>query len=104
MNFKKIWLFLLLATISFSVVHDYTFAHLEDDHYYVSSYLHEAPDNALAKTSDTLCEVHIEYHSVSLFVERTADIPVAQKKDNLFKYNKMFLSLDYFNFFKPPIA
>lgn len=104
MSLKKIWLFLLLATISFSVMHDYAFAALEKKHCSVKSSLHEASENAQRETTDTLCEVHVECHSVFPFVEKSAYIPVIQKKASFFKYNETFLSLNYFNFFKPPIA
>lgn len=104
MNFKKIWLFLLLGTISFSVVHDYAFAKLENDHYFLSSYIHNSPNSGLDDTNSVLCEIHTEYHSAFLFVEKISYTPVIQKKDPLFKYGETFLSLAYFNFFKPPIA
>ncbi|TKI70930.1 hypothetical protein FCU45_00635 [Sulfurimonas crateris] len=104
MNFKKIWLFLLLSTISFSVVHDYAFAKLKDDHYFLSSYIHKALLSASDEKSAILCELHTEYHSAFLFVEKLSYTPVVQEKDELFKYSKTFISLAYFNFFKPPIA
>lgn len=86
------------------MVHDYAFAKLEDDHYFLSSYIHKAPLSASDEKSTILCELHTEYHSAFLFVEKSSYTPVVQEKDELFKYGEMFLSLAYFNFFKPPIA
>lgn len=103
MNSKKIWLFLLLFAISFSATHDYAFVVLEDNHCSVNSCISEI-QNASNETADTLCEIHAEYHASYIFTEKSAYIAIIQKRDTLFKYNKMFLSLDYFNFFKPPIA
>ncbi|MDD5372512.1 MAG: hypothetical protein PHO62_03675 [Sulfurimonas sp.] len=93
---------LLLFAMSFSVLHDYTFAVL--DNHCSSACTSKASFEASNETTDTLCKIHTEYHTPYLFLEKSAYIPIIQKRDDFFTYNEMFLSLDYFSFFKPPIA
>ncbi|MGE4419259.1 MAG: hypothetical protein AB7D38_05440 [Sulfurimonas sp.] len=104
MNLKKIWLLLLLSAITFSVTHDYAFAALGENHCSVNSCISETSVIDLNEEADTLCKIHVEYHAAYPFTQKLVYIPTIQKRDTLFKYNKTFLSLDYFNFFKPPIA
>ncbi|MEK6658612.1 MAG: hypothetical protein AABY36_02895 [Campylobacterota bacterium] len=104
MNSKKIWSLLLLFAMSFSMLHDYTFAVLDGNHCSANKCISELSSASSTQTTDTLCKIHIEYHTAYLFLEKSAYIPIIQKRDDFFAYNKMFLSLDYFSFFKPPIA
>ena len=104
MNLKKICSLLLLFAISFSIVHDYTFALLDDNHYSENTFISEVSSMASNATTDKSCKIHIDYHSAYLFFEKSAYIPIIQRRNDLFAYNEIFFSLDYFNFFKPPIA
>lgn len=85
-------------------MHDYTFAVLDDNNCSINSCISEISNTASDETADTLCKIHAEYHASYPFIEKLAYVPIIQKRDNLFKYNKTFLSLSYFNFFRPPIA
>lgn len=100
MNLKKIWLFLLLFTISFSAGHEYAFVALNENCYTANN----SSVAELNKVTNILHEVHVEYHTAFTFTEKSIYIPITKKKNDFFKYNKVFLSFDYFNFFKPPIA
>lgn len=103
MNSKKIWLFLLLFAMSFSVVHDYTFALLEDS---------SCAGSCMAKTSyetsnesvDPLCKIHGEYHALYLFCEKSASIFKIEKRGDCFTYQDLPLLQKSSHFLKPPIA
>ena len=104
MNSKKIWSLLLLFAISFLVVHDYTFAVLDNKHSSIEAYVSELSSPAMGERADMLCDIHFEYHTPFLFLDNRISFPIVDAQDALFPYDEMFLSLDYFNFFKPPIA
>jgi len=104
MNSKKIWSLLLLFAMSFSIVHDYAFAVLDDNHCSVEAYVAELSPSVSCEKADMLCDIHFEYHTAYLFLEKSAYMPIIQKREDFFAYNEIFLSLDYFSFFKPPIA
>lgn len=86
------------------MVHDYTFAVLDGNHCSANGCISELSSASSTEKTDTLCKIHIEYHTAYLFLEKSAYIPIIQKREHFFAYNEMFLSLDYFSFFKPPIA
>ena len=104
MNSKKIWSLLLLFAISFSVVHDYTFAVLDDKHSSMEAYVTELSSPVMGEHADMLCDIHFEYNTPYLFLDNPISFPIVDTQDSLFAYDEIFLSLDYFNFFKPPIA
>jgi len=104
MNSKKLWSLLLLFAMSFSIFHDYVFAAFDDKHSSVNRCINELSSASSTPATDIVCDIHIEYHTTYLFVEKTTRIPIIQKKDDFSIYNETFISLDYFSFFKPPIA
>lgn len=104
MNSKKIWSLLLLFVISFSAAHDYSFAVLDNKHSSIEAYLAELSSPVIGGHADMLCDIHFEYHTPYLFLDNHISFPIVDAKDSLFVYDKIFLSLNYFNFFKPPIA
>ncbi len=104
MNSKKIWSLLLLFAISLSVVHDYTFAVLDDKHSSMEAYVTELSSPVMGEHADMLCDIHFEYHTPYLLLDNSISFPIVDTQDSLFAYDEIFLSLDYFNFFKPPIA
>lgn len=103
MKSKKIFSLLLLFALSFSVVHDYTFAILDNHSSSVEAYVAELNPN-LGKHKDTLCDIHFEYHMPYTFASKSHSLPAMEKADSFFTYNETFFSLKYFNFLKPPIA
>lgn len=103
MNSKKIFSLLLLFAISFSVMHDYTFAILDNNHSFVESYISETSP-ILDTNRDILCDIHFEYHMPYTFPTKELSLPILSKVDSFFSYNETFFSLKEFNFFKPPIA
>lgn len=103
MKFKKIYSLLLLFTISFSVMHDYTFALLDDNSPSVESYMNDLSAKG-QKRVDVLCDIHFEYHMPYTFPAKTPSIPLLKKADDLFIYKDLPVSLKEFNFLKPPIA
>lgn len=99
------WTFLLLFAMSFSVLHDYTFAIIDDHSSSVGAYVAEFSSNpSTNQHRDNLCDIHFEYHTPYLFLVTHIPFPSADTQDNHFTYDGSFLSLSYFNFFKPPIA
>lgn len=104
MNLKKICSLVLLFAINFSIVHDYAFARSNDNHYSANTCISEVSPVASNGTTDKSCKIHIDHHAAYLFSEKSAYIPIIKRGDDLFAYNEIFFSLNYFNFFKPPIA
>jgi len=103
MNSKKIWSLLLLLAISFSISHDYTFSALDKHSSSIETYLGEFSHVISNKHADKLCDIHFEYHTQYIFEQNTISFSQIEYKP-LFAYEKIFYSLNYFNFFKPPIA
>lgn len=104
MNSKKIWSLLLLFAISFSAVHDYTFAALDDKHSSIEAYVTKLSSQVMGEYAGMLCDIHFEYHMPYMFLDNHISFPIVDAEDGLFAYDEIFFSLDYFNFFKPPIA
>lgn len=104
MNSKKIWSLLLLFAISFSAAHDYTFAVLDNKHSSIEAYVAELSSPIMGGHADMLCNIHFEYHTPYLFLDNHISFPIIKTEDSLFAYDEIFLSLNYFNLFKPPIA
>lgn len=104
MNSKKIWSLLLLFAISFSVVHDYTFAVLDNKHSSIEAYVAELSSPVMGEQADMLCDIHFEYHVPYIFLDNRIPFHIVATKNGFFAYDKIFISLDYFNFFKPPIT
>lgn len=103
MNSKKIWSLLLLLAISFSVAHDYTFRAIDKHSSSVEIYLDKFSHISSEKHPDKLCDIHFEYHTQYIFEQNIISFSKIEYKP-LFAYEKIFCSLDYFNFLKPPIA
>ena len=103
MNSKKIWLFALLIAMSYSVMHDYAFNILDDDRCSVQEYVSElsVPNS---NTDGDLCDVHFEYHTSFLCPIELVSLPKMEKIEDFFIHNKIFLSRNFFDFFKPPTA
>jgi len=103
MNSKKIWSLLLLVAISFSLAHDYTFTVLDDQHHSVQEYLSEltTPDS---NTDGFIHNIHSEYHTIDICPIELLSFSYTEKIKSIFQHNEIFLSRNYSNFFKPPIA
>lgn len=101
MNSKK-WSILLLIAMSFSLVHDYAFL-LHDDQHSVKEYVSQLETPASSMSSD-LHDTHFEYHVAYIFPTKSASLSNMKREKTIFTYNEIFLSWNYFNFFKPPIA
>ena len=103
MNSKKIYSFLLLFAISFSVMHDYTFAVLDNHGSSVKEYVSEMSPS-MDKKNDNLCDIHFEYHTTYTFPAISITLTSIGKIESFFTYNEIFLSQKQFDFLKPPIA
>lgn len=103
MNSKNIWSLLLLIAMSFSLVHDYTFVSLDNDKHSVQEYISELTTHSSNKDGFKH-DIHSEYHNLYLCPTNTLLFSNTEKVESTFQYNEIFLSWNYFNFYKPPIA
>lgn len=103
MRLKKIWLLVLVFAICFSVVHDYTFNILDTKHPANSSYVADACLHNADRHTDTMCEIHHDYHSIYLFLMSPVSFLSRQKVKSIFVYTNNLFSLHIFTFLKPPI-
>lgn len=103
MNSKKIWSFLLLIAISFSLAHDYAFVILDNDHHSVQEYTSELTTHDLNKDGFKH-DIHNECHVIGIYVAEIPFFSNAKKIESSFQYNDVFLSRSHFNLLKPPIA
>ena len=64
MKLKSIITFSILLALSFSIVHEFTFAALDENQCSVSEFVSEfdAPTG-----SDDICDIHYEYHQAYMF-------------------------------------
>lgn len=102
MNSKKIFSLLLLFSISFSIVHDYTFTFLENENHSTKDYMSEF--KIPSSDADILCDIHFKYHTSYTFVSPSLPLQNIMKNEITFLHSETFTSRNYFNFFKPPIA
>ena len=103
MSSKKTLSLLLLFAIIFSVMHDYTFIVLEDDHHSVKEYI----DTLEAYNSDSIediHDIHSQYHTSIICLIELLPADKIEKTDSIFINNDIFISWNNFYFFKPPIA
>ena len=103
MNSKKIWSMLLLIGIIFSITHDYAYIVLDEDHHSVQEYISElnTPDS---NHGGVIHDIHAEQHASDIYLVNVFSFSNDKNLKPLFQHNKVFLSLNYFNSFKPPIA
>ncbi len=99
MKIKSIATLVLLFAISFSIVHEYTFAFYDEDHCSAVEYVNE-----LQAPSDhgDICDIHFAYHSTYILPFRLIyqlDTP----RDFLFSRDKEnYLSSTLLELYKPP--
>lgn len=103
MRLKKTWLLVLMFTICFSVMHDYTFSVLDTKHSVNSSCMVDTCLHNTDRHTDRMCEIHHSYHSIYLFLMTPISFINRQKVKSIFVYTNNLFSLHIFTFLKPPI-
>lgn len=103
MNFKKLCSLLLLFAISFSLLHDYAFIGLEDDHHSLAEYVNEHQGVA-SDTDEPVHQIHSQFHISDIYPTAFVFLKDIERERSFFTHNKIFLSQNHFSFFKPPIS
>jgi len=103
MNVRKLCSFLLLIAMSFSLVHDYEFVHLDDEHCSAQEYVHELtlPSSELDGDIHT---THFDHHISYILPLNISVLSKIDKNNASFTNNTLFTSYNSFDFLKPPIA
>jgi len=92
----------LLFVLSFSIVHEFAFMYLDNDHCSTTEYVSEL--DTPSEHGD-VCDVHYKFHQASFFPTQTIVLPKVE-----LKYTELALIKKsyYFNnpqeLFKPPIS
>lgn len=100
MKTKKLWIFLLLFTINFSLLHDIAFV-LISPAYHTNDVCMVNTDN---KKPNILCQLHNEYHSQHMLLRDSIKIPSPEIIADTFEYTYKTTTNQLFEFLKPPIA
>jgi len=101
MRIDKFWSLALLIAFTFSIVHEFAYAALDDDRCSVQEYVHE-----LDQPSDhgDMCDTHFEFHTAYLLPDRV-ELPFQiDKVTLLITDKKTHLSKNSFDLYKPPIS
>ena len=101
MKIKSIVSLLLLFVISFSLVHEFAFAYLDDEHCSTSEYIAE-----LERPTECgdICDVHYEYHAAYILPNTDLQFITTQINDNQITENDTYLFQTYSKTIKPPIV
>ncbi|MCK9491012.1 MAG: hypothetical protein M0Q24_02895 [Sulfurimonas sp.] len=98
---KKLITLSLLFVIGFSILHEYVYVALEDDHCTVVEYISEFDT---PQPHGDLCSIHFEYHQSYLLSKKVMlqniDYKVTANKTDKEIYNFK----THLEFYKPPIA
>jgi hypothetical protein len=87
--------------MSFSLVHEYVFAHYDSEHCSVSEYISE-----LETPSDhgDICDIHYEYHHPYLLPQYDMLTLIDSTSSLQIQKQKSYISQVSLKFLKPPIA
>lgn len=97
---KKLWIFLLLFTINFSLLHDIAFV-LISPAYHTNDVCIVKTDN---KKSNILCQLHSEYHSQHMLLRDGIKLSPPETVAEVFEYTYNTTTKPLFEFLKPPIT
>jgi hypothetical protein len=101
MRTKRVWTLALLIAFAFSMLHEYAYAALDDDHCSVQEYVHE-----LSQPSDhgDICDTHYEYHTSYLLPNRVEFQPEIKVAKLLNLDKRTYLSERRSVLDRPPIS
>lgn len=87
--------------MSFSLVHEYIFAHYDSEHCSVSEYISE---QEMPSNHSNICDIHYEYHHLYIAPQDDAfAYALSEKKFRAYKKESYPFQTNM-DFFKPPIA
>lgn len=91
----------LLFVMSFSLVHEFAFAYLDDGHCSTSEYIAEieAPTD-----HGDICDTHYEYHTAYVLPQIDTEFHPMQISYNQISRNDSYIFKTYSKIIKPPIA
>ena len=91
----------LLFVLGFSIVHEYAFAFLDDEHATAIEYVAEleAPSN-----HGDICDAHSEYHQSFVLTPRVTSQKIEQVSPSRTFTRESYNFTTYENFLKPPIV
>lgn len=101
MKLKSIITFSILLALSFSIVHEFTYAFLDEEQCSVSEHIAEldAPTGV-----DALCDTHHEYHNIYTYSQENISIQEIDKGTELILQNESYNFLLNSDLVIPPIA
>ena len=101
MKLKNIITLSILLALSFSIMHEFTFAKYDKEHCSVSEYISElkAPNNC-----GDICDIHFEYHQAYMFPPEKISIQNIDKTSEKKLHKESYKFLENSDLIKPPIA
>jgi hypothetical protein len=93
--------FLLLLSVSFSIVHGFVFYEYDTEHTNLKEYIQEIQTQS---EHNDICDTHSQYHQLFLFATSDFYLDISRDKELVFTHNNPHILEDKFYFFRPPIS
>ncbi len=91
----------LLFVMSFSILHEFTFALVDEDHCNVQEYVTEI---AGPVQKGDICDIHFEYHLAYILPSNSIPLGTYSKLSKPQRYKESYTARISLDFIKPPIA
>lgn len=101
MKTKSIVVLVLLFVMSLSIIHEFTFAYLDDDHCSTTEYVSEL-EGPIQKGD--ICDIHYEYHHAFLQPQYFVILDISTPNFLFTLKDESYLFKNNLEFFRPPIA
>ncbi len=102
MKLKKLITLLLFIALSFSVVHDFTFALLDQDHCSTIEYVSETEKPT---THGDICDIHYKFHQAIYLPAQSIVLPKIEIEHlELALMDESYYFNNPLEFYKPPIS
>ncbi|MDA7817042.1 hypothetical protein N9A28_02510 [Sulfurimonas sp.] len=101
MKSKSIVALALLFIMSFSLLHEFTFAYLDDDHCTTAEYVAEL-EGPIEKGD--ICDIHYEYHNTYILPQVNTAFNALQISYSQISRSDSYLFKTYSKTIKPPIT
>ena len=102
MKIKKLVALSLFIALSFSVMHDFAFALLDQDHCSTTEYVYETEKPT---THGDICDVHYKFHQAIYLPTKAIVLPKVEiEHQELALIDESYYFNNPLEFYKPPIA
>ena len=101
MKNKSLVTFALLFVMGFSLIHEYIYVSLDEDHCTITEYVMEF---SASNNHGDICDIHFEYHQ-SFLMPQSLPFPQNNKlSSKLISQNEHYKNNNIHTFLKPPIV